>query len=101
MHARPVVGDQETPHKNILRLHMASPFSQIHVFVVYMEIIQASCSKACVSRPPKQLLKTSDVNKESLKEKISCFRLPLQWSLFALVGLLTLDSLTLACVWLL
>ncbi len=53
----------------------------------------------CFQAPKTELLKTPDVNKESLKAKIYCFRLPLRWLAFALVGLLTLDSLTLDFVW--
>ncbi len=49
MHARPVVGDQETTRTNVIRMHMTSTFSQIKIFVE-ME----SFSKACVFRPPKQ-----------------------------------------------
>jgi len=36
---------------------------------------------------------------ESLKEKISFLKSPLWWSLFALVGLLTLKLLKLEVVW--
>jgi len=46
-------------------------------------------------------LKTPDDNKQSLKEKNRNFKSPLWRSVFALVGLLTLNSLTLYFVWLL
>ena len=41
IHARPVVGDHETPCENIICMHMTSTFLQIHIFVAYIDMIQA------------------------------------------------------------
>ncbi len=81
-----------------IKNHCTKMFSKSHVFVVYMEIIQALCSKVCVFRPPKQLLKTPDVT-ESLKEKKLNFEITIM--VISVCFSWALDTLTIHFVWLL
>ncbi len=66
MHARPVVGDQETLHKNVIPMFMTSTFSKNSCFCClhgdYSGIVFKSL---CFQAPKTKLLKTPEVNKQN------------------------------------